>query len=105
MNCAVSFFLIADATPLCATSRSHGVVTPGVSASLRYASKAHWGQLSKALREVYTAPTVEAAHTRFGDVEAVWGERYPAVIRLWDNDGTVPKNNGAFRVGSPASWP
>jgi len=30
-------------------------------ASLRYASKAHWGPITKALREVYTAPTVDAA--------------------------------------------
>ena len=54
-----------------------------VRASLRYASKAHWGQISQALREVYTAPTVEAAEARFADVEAVWGDRYPAIIRLW----------------------
>jgi putative transposase len=43
--------------------------------SLRYASKAHWGKISQALREVYTAPTVEAAEQRFGEFETVWGER------------------------------
>jgi transposase-like protein len=40
-----------------------------VRASLRYASKAHWGPISKALRTVYTAPTVEAAEQRFADFE------------------------------------
>jgi putative transposase len=54
-----------------------------VRASLRYASKAHWGQISKALREVYTAPTVEAAEQRFDEFAADWGGRYPAIIRLW----------------------
>jgi putative transposase len=54
-----------------------------VRASLRYASKAHWGQISKALREVYTAPTVEAAQVRFTDFEAVWGDRYPVIVKLW----------------------
>jgi transposase-like protein len=54
-----------------------------VRASLRYASKAHWGQISKALREIYTAPTVEAAEQRFDEFAADWAGRYPAIIRLW----------------------
>jgi putative transposase len=56
-----------------------------VRASLRYASKAHWSQITKALRIVYTAPTVEAAEKAFGEFEADWGGRYPAIIRLWRN--------------------
>lgn len=32
-----------------------------VRSSLRYASKGHWGQISKHLRQIYTAPTIEAA--------------------------------------------
>ena len=35
--------------------------------SLRYASKKHWGQITSELREIYTAPTVEAAEVRFGE--------------------------------------
>jgi putative transposase len=54
-----------------------------VRASLRYASKAHWRPISKALRTVYTAPTVEAAEQRFADFETDWGGKYPAIIRLW----------------------
>jgi transposase-like protein len=54
-----------------------------VRASLRYASKAHWGQITKALRTVYTAPTVAAAEARFAEFEDDWGQRYPVIIKLW----------------------
>jgi putative transposase len=54
-----------------------------VRATLRYASKAHWSAITKSLRTVYTASTVEAAEARFGEFETEWGERYPAIIRLW----------------------
>jgi putative transposase len=54
-----------------------------VRASLRYASKAHWSQITKALRQVYTAPTVEAAEQCFAEFEHDWGGKYPAIIRLW----------------------
>lgn len=56
-----------------------------VRASLRYAPGKYWGQISKDLREVYTAPTVAAAGQRFAEFEQAWGERYPAIIRLWRN--------------------
>lgn len=54
-----------------------------VRATLRYASKAHWSSITKALRTVYTAPTVDAAEARFAEFETEWGQRYPAIIRLW----------------------
>lgn len=54
-----------------------------VRASLRYASKKDWGAITKALRAVYTAATVAAAEARFAEFVEDWGERYPAVIRLW----------------------
>ena len=54
-----------------------------VRASLRYASKAHWGPITKALREVYTASTVAAAEARFAGFEADWGGKYPVIIKLW----------------------
>ena len=40
--------------------------------SLRYASKKHWGQITRELREIYTAPTVEAAEVRFGAFAETW---------------------------------
>jgi putative transposase len=54
-----------------------------VRATLRYASKAHWSAITKALRTVYTAPTADAAEARFAEFETEWGDRYPAIIRLW----------------------
>lgn len=54
-----------------------------VRSSLRYASKAHWSRLTRDLRQIYTAPTEAAAQQRFTEFEAEWGDRYPAVIRLW----------------------
>ena len=49
--------------------------------SLRYASKKHWGQITKSLREIYTAPRVAAAEARFGEFSAEWVGKYPAMIR------------------------
>ena len=56
-----------------------------VRSSLQYASKAHWSRLTKDLRQIYTAPTPDAAQQRFAEFEAEWGERYPAIIRLWQD--------------------
>ena len=52
-------------------------------ASLRYASKKYWSQISRDLREIYTAPSEAAAITRFAEFEETWGQQYPAIIRLW----------------------
>lgn len=60
-----------------------GCVVHLVRATLRYASKAHWGAITKGLRTVYTAPTTEAAQARFAEFADEWGPRYPAIIRLW----------------------
>jgi putative transposase len=53
--------------------------------SLRYASKAHWGQITREMRAIYTAPTVEAAEVRFGEFAEAWRATYPAMIRSWEN--------------------
>ena len=53
--------------------------------TFRYASKADWAQLAKDLRPVYSAPTEQAARSALDEVEATWGERYPAIVRLWQN--------------------
>jgi putative transposase len=51
--------------------------------TFRYASRKDWDQISKDLRPVYTAPTETAAAARFDEFEATWGQRYPAISRLW----------------------
>jgi putative transposase len=52
--------------------------------SFRYASRADWDKLSKALKPVYTAPTEQAARERFTEFTELWGGRYPAIVRLWE---------------------
>ena len=54
-----------------------------VRSSLRYTSKKHWGQVCREMREIYTAPTVEAAEARFAEFAETWRERYPAMIDTW----------------------
>jgi len=53
--------------------------------SFRYASKADWAALAKDLRPVYSAPTEQAARSALDELTGTWGERYPAIIRLWQN--------------------
>jgi putative transposase len=52
--------------------------------SLRYASKKHWSAITKQMREIYTAPTVAAAETKFADFASTWRATYPAMIRSWE---------------------
>lgn len=52
-------------------------------AGLRFASKKYWAQITKALRAVYAAPTIQAAETRFAEFETKWGTKYPAIVKLW----------------------
>jgi transposase-like protein len=51
--------------------------------TLRYTARQHWPKITTDLRTVYTAPTLDAATERFAEFEERWGEKYPAVIRLW----------------------
>jgi putative transposase len=55
-----------------------------VRSSLRYTSKKHWGQVCRELREIYTAPTLEAAEARFAEFAERWRQQYPAMIATWD---------------------
>ena len=54
-----------------------------IRASLRYASKRYWTPLAKDLRAIYSAADETAAAAALEDFAAAWGERYPAIIRLW----------------------
>lgn len=53
--------------------------------SFRYAGRQHFDAIAKALRPIYTAATEAAARERFLEFREVWGERYPAITRLWEN--------------------
>ncbi len=51
--------------------------------SLRYAAKRHWSRITAELREIYTAPTVTAAESRFEEFADKWEPQYPAMIGMW----------------------
>lgn len=53
--------------------------------SFRYAGRQHRDGIVKALKPVYTAPTEAAARERFAEFTEQWGQRYPAIIRLWES--------------------
>lgn len=53
--------------------------------TFRFASKRDWDKMSRDLRPVYTAVSEHEAKDRFVEFTETWGERYPAVIRLWEN--------------------
>jgi transposase-like protein len=53
--------------------------------SLRYASKKHWQTITKQMRAIYTAPTVEAAEVRFAEFAEAWRAIYPAMISSWEH--------------------
>ncbi len=63
-----------------------------VRSSLRFTSKKYWGPVCRELRAIYTAPTVDAATTLFGEFADRWRERYPAMIATWERawDEFVP---------------
>jgi transposase-like protein len=54
-------------------------------ASFRYAARQDWDKISRALKPIYTAPTAKAAEDRFLDFQDEWGDKYPAIVRLWEN--------------------
>jgi putative transposase len=56
--------------------------------TFRFASKADWDPLARDLRPVYTAISEADAKERFVDFTATWGEKYPAIVRLWENAWT-----------------
>ena len=54
-----------------------------IRASLRYASKRYWAPLTKDLKLIYTAADQAAAAAALDAFEGAWGERYPAIVKLW----------------------
>jgi transposase-like protein len=52
--------------------------------SLRYASKADWGAVTKDMKAIYTAPSVDAAETVMLEFSARWAAKYPAMVAAWE---------------------
>ncbi|GAB4102982.1 IS256-like element IS1554 family transposase [Micromonospora taraxaci] len=53
--------------------------------TFRLTSRKYWDALKHDIKPIYTAVNAQAARAAFDDLAEKWGERYPAVIRLWDN--------------------
>lgn len=51
--------------------------------SLKYCGYQHRKAVIRALRPVYTAPTIDAAADALDAFEIEWGDRYPAIADLW----------------------
>ena len=55
--------------------------------TLRYVSKKYWAQITREMREIYTAPSLPAAEARFAEFAEQWREKYPAMIGSWETAG------------------
>lgn len=53
--------------------------------TFRFASKGDWDKIARELRPVYTAISEQDAKERFAEFAETWGDKYPAIIRQWEN--------------------
>ena len=53
--------------------------------TFRLASRRYWDQLKHDVKPIYTAVNATAARAAFDELAEKWGDRYPAIVRLWDN--------------------
>jgi hypothetical protein len=65
--------------------------------SLRYASKADWGPITRQLKTIYTAPSLNAAESAFEEFAESWEEKYPAIVKSW-RVSRVPRRAPQGRV-------
>jgi len=49
------------------------------------ASKRDWDALKRDIKPIYTAVNAGAARAALDELADKWGQRYPAIIRLWQN--------------------
>ena len=53
--------------------------------TFRLTSRKYWDEIKRDIKPIYTAVNASAARVAFDELAEKWGQRYPAVIRLWDN--------------------
>ena len=53
--------------------------------TFRLTSRRYWDEIKRDLKPIYTAVNATAARAAFDELAEKWGDRYPAVVRLWDN--------------------
>ena len=56
--------------------------------TFRLTSRKYWDEIKRDIKPIYTAVNAAAARSAFDELAEKWGQRYPAVIRLWDNAWT-----------------
>jgi transposase-like protein len=56
--------------------------------TFRLTSRRYWDELKRDIKPIYTAVNEAAARAAFDELAAKWKDKYPAVIRLWDNAWT-----------------
>ena len=72
---------------------------------LRCPSREDWGHITKEMRAIYTAPTVEATEIRFAEFAVQWRDTYPAMISSRETAWTefVPFHSSSSRSSSTRS--
>ena len=53
--------------------------------TFRLTSRKYWDEIKRDVKPIYTAINAGAARSAFDELAEKWGQRYPAVIRLWDD--------------------
>ena len=53
--------------------------------TFRLTSRRYWDEIRRDVKPIYTAVNAAAARTAFDELTEKWGQRYPAVVRLWNN--------------------
>ena len=56
--------------------------------TFRLASKRDWDAIKRGIKPIYTAVNADAAAAALDELDAEWGSRYGAIIRLWRNAWT-----------------
>jgi putative transposase len=51
---------------------------------LRFASRTDWASVTRDMKAIYTAPTVEAAETGLLEFTERWASKYPAMVGVWE---------------------
>ncbi len=53
--------------------------------TFRLTSRKYWDEIKRDIKPIYTAVNASAARSALDELTEKWGQRYPAVIRLWHN--------------------
>ncbi len=53
--------------------------------TFRLTSRKYWDEIKRDVKPIYTAVNGAAARSALDELADKWGQRYPAVVRLWDN--------------------